>query len=535
MKRSSAALGEAVRSVLGAAPGDASGEAAVPGPEPILAAVQAYQHAFDAQHGGLRQAPKFPSSLPVRLLLRHHRRARDEQSLRMALLTLEQMANGGLMDQLAGGFHRYSTDARWLVPHFEKMLYDNALLAVAFVEAWQVTGRADLARVARQTLDYLLSELALPEGAFAAATDADSEGEEGLYFTWEASEVEALLGDEAAAFSEYFGVTQRGNFEGRNILHVPQPDEARWASLTGARARLLEVRGRRVPPLRDDKVIAAWNGLAISALAVGGRALAEPRYVEAAIRAAGFVLQHMRPGGRLARTFAAGRCGPPGFLSDHAFVTAGLLDLHEATFEPRWLEEALALAEEMERLFADPRGGWFGSGSDGERLIAREKPTHDGAEPSGASVAAMNALRLEAFTGEARWREVADRALRWYAPALASSPTALSELLVALDLFTDGVRQAVLVWPEGEEPGPMLDLLRGQFLPHRVLTGAAEGEALQRLSQVAKVVEGRRAVGGKTTAYVCEGGACRLPVISAEKLLDQLKPVRPYPTASPAQ
>ena len=355
VRQASASLGAAVRAALEAqAP---AGAAELPGPGPIHAAVKAYENAFDPEHGGLRQAPKFPSTLPVRLLLRYHRRARHEGALHMAVPSLERMANGGLMDQLAGGFHRYSTDARWLVPHFEKMLYDNALLAVAYVEAWQVTGRREQARVARQTLDYLLRDLALPGGAFAAATDADSEGEEGRYFLWAPAELEAVLGAEAAAFAAYHGVTPRGHLEGRSILHVPAPDEDRWESFAGARAKLLAARAARVPPLRDEKVVAAWNGLAISALATGGRALGEPRYVEAAARAARFLLDRMRPGGRLARTYAGGRCGPPGFLSDHACLTAALLDLHEATFDPVWIEEAVIVAEATESLFADPARG----------------------------------------------------------------------------------------------------------------------------------------------------------------------------------
>src|SRR6266702_2273876 len=318
------------------------------------------------------------------------------------------------------------------------MLYDNALLAVAYAEAWQVTGRRDLARVTRQTLDYVLRELTSPGFAFYSATDADSEGEEGRFFLWDEAEIREVLGEQAGEFCSFYGVTPGGNFEGRNILAVAAPDEDRWASLAEARARLYMARSRRPPPLCDDKILAAWNGLMISALAFGGRVLGEPLYVEAAARAARFVLDHMRPAGRLARTFKDGALGPPGFLSDHAFLAQGLLDLHEATFEPHWLAEAVALGEAVERLFADPRGGWFVTGSDQEKLLAREKPTHDGAEPAGASVALLNAVRLEAFTGDARWRNVVEAALRWYAPALAEQPVVLTELAVGLDAFQDG-------------------------------------------------------------------------------------------------
>jgi uncharacterized protein YyaL (SSP411 family) len=519
-------LVRAVRTALGAH-GEAAAE--VPGPRPIEEAVAAVREAFDPVHGGLRRAPKFPSNLPVRLLLRHHRRTRDPESLRMATLTLERMAAGGIHDQVGGGFHRYSTDAEWLVPHFEKMLYDNALLAVAFAEAWQVTRRRDLARVVRQTLDYLLREMTSPEGGLYSATDADSEGEEGRFFTWEEREIRDLLGPDAERFLRFHGVTPEGNFEGRSILRVPNPDEDEWEALAPARARLYEARERRPHPLRDEKVIAGWNGLAVSALAFGGRVLGEPRWVEAAARAAEFVLARMVKGGRLQRTWLAGEAGVPAFLEDHAFLVAGLLDLHEATFEPRWLSAAVDLAERQERLFGDPAGGgWYQSASDHERLLAREKPTHDGAEPSGASVAALNALRLHAFTTEERWWKVAEAALRHHAPLLEAQPLALAEMLLALDFATDAAHEVVLVWPEGEPaPEPFVSVLRTSFLPNHALCGAPEGEGIARLGAVAPVAAGKVAA-GRPTAYVCEKGLCRLPAIAPEKLAAQISPARPY-------
>ncbi len=528
VRGAAAAVSAAVQVALGSSPASPSPE--LPGPEPVLAAVRFFEGIFDPVHGGPNRAPKFPSNVPVRLLLRHHRRTQDPSSLSMALLTLERMAAGGLMDQLGGGFHRYSTDERWLVPHFEKMLYDNALLAVAYLEAWQATGRRDLARVARQTLDYLLRDMASPEGAFFSATDADSEDEEGRFFVWEEREIRALLRADADRFCQFFGVSGAGNFEsGRNILWVPQPDEEAWDELAPARATLRAARERRPKPLRDEKVITAWNALAISAMASGGRVLAERRYLESAERAAAFVLDRMRPGGRLARSHKDGRPGPPGFLDDHAFLVQALLDLHEATFDPRWLEEAIRLADETERRFADPRGGWFTSGDDQERLLAREKPTHDGAEPSGASVAILSAVRLEAFTTDPRWRRVAEAALRWYAPTLAEQPAALTDMLLALDAFTDAPREVVVTWVEdGPPPSDLLEVLRRTFLPNRALTGGPQGEALTRLARLAPVAEGRLAVSGKPTAYVCERGACRLPVIGPEKLAEALRPARPY-------
>jgi uncharacterized protein YyaL (SSP411 family) len=525
VRGATASLVQAIRTALAAHPEPG---ADLPGPGAIEGAVGLLGRSFDPVHGGVGRAPKFPSSLPVRLLLRHHRRSRDARSLHMATLTLERMAAGGIHDQVGGGFHRYSTDATWTVPHFEKMLYDNALLATAYVEAWQVTGRADLARVARQTLDYLLREMTSPEGGLYSATDADSEGEEGRFFTWEERELREVLGPDAERLVRFHGVTPEGNFEGRNVLTVPAPDEAEWEALAPARARLYEARARRPAPLRDEKVLAGWNGLAISALAAGGRALGEPRWIDAAARAADFVLSRMVKDGRLQRTWLGGEAGVPGFLEDHAFVAAGLLELAEATLDPRWLEAAVEVCERQERLFADPQGAWFQTADDHDRLLARERPTHDGAEPSGASVAILNALRLHAFTTDERWWRVAAGALRQYAGALESHPTSLAEMLLAVDFATDAPQEVVLVWPEGEAaPGPFLDVLRRTFLPNRALCGAPEGPGIARLGRVAPVAAGKIAA-GRPTAYVCERGLCRLPAIASEKLAAQLAPVRPY-------
>jgi uncharacterized protein YyaL (SSP411 family) len=524
VRAATGSLVHAVRAAL-AAHGEPSSD--LPGPEALQAAVTAYRQVFDPVHGGVRGAPKFPSSLPVRLLLRHHRRSRDAGSLAMATLTLEKLAAGGIHDQLAGGFHRYSTDAAWLVPHFEKMLYDNALLAVAYAEAFQVTGRRDLARVARDTLRYLEREMTSPEGGLYSATDADSDGAEGRFFVWDEPELRSVLGADADRFLDFHGVTPEGNFEGRSILWVPRPDEETWEALAPAREALREVRARRPAPLRDEKVLAGWNGLAISALAFGGRVLGEPGHVAAAARAADFVLGRMVKDGRLQRTWLAGEAGVPAFLEDHAFLAAGLLDLYEATFEPRWLEAAVDLYERQQRLFGDEAGAWFQSAGDHDRLLAREKPTHDGAEPSGASVAVLNALRLHAFTTEDRFWRIAAGALRHYAGAVEAQPTSLAELLLAVDFASDAPREVVLVWPDGSPaPEPFLAVLRRTFLPNRALCGGSEAE-LERAGRIARVAAGKVAA-GRPTAYVCERGACSLPAISPEKLAAQLAPVRPY-------
>ena len=516
-------IAAAVRAAIaGAASGDA-----LPGIEVLDAAAAYYARAYDDANGGVRGAPKFPSSFPVRLLLRHYRRTGNAAALTMAEHTLEKMAASGMHDQLGGGFHRYSTDERWLVPHFEKMLYDNAQLAVAYAEAWQVTGRDDFARVLRTTLDYVLREMTAIDGGFFSATDADSEGEEGTFFVWREDEIRALLGADSERFIRFYGVTPTGNFEGRNVLFVPQPDERAWEALARPREILRLTRGGRPQPLRDDKILTAWNGLMISALAFGGRVLGEPRYVAAAVRAADFILDETRVGGRLQRSWKDGRSSGPGFLEDDAFFIAGLLDLYEATFDQRWLADALILAAATEPLFADiERGGWFRSAGDHERLLAREKPSQDAAEPAGASVALLNVLRLHAISADDAWRRIAERALLAHASMLREQPAALHEMLLAVDFLVAAVPEIVLVWPAGEEvPSSFLDPLRRTFLPNHALLGAVEGLELDTLATLAPPAGGKTALQDSATAYVCERGVCRLPATEPATMMAQIEAI----------
>jgi uncharacterized protein YyaL (SSP411 family) len=513
-------------------PGGAASASRVPDPRLIATTVESLKRAFDAENGGLLGAPKFPSSLPIRLLLRYDRRARDPEALRMATLTLEKMAAGGIYDQLGGGFHRYATDAAWQVPHFEKMLYDNALLVVAYLEAFQVTGRADFARVARETLDYVLREMTARQGGFFSATDADSGGREGEFFLWSEAEIRAQLGAQADRFLRVYGVTAAGNFGGRNILHRPHPDEAEVAALAPARAKLYAVRARRVAPARDDKILTAWNGLMLSALALGGRVLGEPRYLDAAARAADFLLTEVRVGGRLLRAFEDGHAVHAGTLEDYAFLTAGLFDLYESTLDPRWLREALALCTQTEAQFADAaHGGWFMTAGDGEKLLARERPTSDGALPSGTSVALMNVLRAATFSDDDHWRVIAEMAFSALAGPLADRPSTLTEALLALDDRTDAVHEIAIVWPRTSDrasAAPLFSVLRRTFLPNKALAGSAEGDDLTSLARLASFVEGKPALHGRATAYVCQRGRCQLPTNSAEILARQLAQISPY-------
>ena len=490
-----------------------------PGLHVLHGATSYFAEVFDPAEGGVRRAPKFPSSLHTRFLLRYAHRTGDEQALRMATVTLTKMALGGIYDQVGGGFHRYSTDARWLVPHFEKMLYDNALLVPAYVEAWQATGEGFFRDVAADVLEYVAREMTDPGGAFWSATDADSEGEEGTFFLWTPRQLADALGEEdGARAATLFSVTETGNFEGKSVLSLSRiPDEEDRAFLRRVRPKLYEARAKRPPPLTDRKIITGWNGLTISAFARAGLALARRDFIERAARAADYLLRVHRPSSRLARSSMDGVARHAGLLEDHAFLGAGLLDLFEATGEARWLREARTLHEELETRFADrANGGYFRTPEDGEELLAREKPGYDGAEPTGNSVAALTLLRLEAITGEARWREAAERVLRCFGALLAGAPGALGEMLLAVDFALADAKEIVLVRPRGGEDATLVDVLRGRFLPHSVLVRAEEGATEPALAR------DRPALRGLPTAYVCVRGACQLPVTEPDELRKSL-------------
>jgi uncharacterized protein YyaL (SSP411 family) len=520
----------------------------VPGAAALQTAAAVYSRHFDETWGGRSQNMKFPSSLSVRFLLAYHRRSGDAHALEMATLTLEKMAAGGIHDHLGGGFHRYATDPRWLVPHFEKMLYDNAQLAIAYLEGWQVTGREAFAVVTRSILDYVAREMTAPGGGFYSATDADSadpegELEEGRFFTWTPAEVEAALGEADAPLAiAWYGVEPIGPVEGRSVLHTWQSAHAlaeRFeigpaeleTRIAAARKRLFEVRAQRPPPARDEKILAAWNGLMVSAFARAGLALAEPRYVELASRAADHVLEDMRAEGRLRRVWMEGQSVGPAFLEDYAFVIAGLLDLYEAAPDPRWLREAKALQRVLDTHYADEAGGgYFRTADDHENMLAREKPGHDGALPSGNSVAASNLLRLSAFTTDGAYRERAALLLSAFHDTLIETPTALSDMLLALDFELDVVKEVLIVKPEGGNVAPLLDVLRASYVPNRVLSVVTEGEELRSHAELVPLLERKVARDGKTTAYVCENQVCRFPTsdpVTFARELSRVEPIEP--------
>jgi uncharacterized protein YyaL (SSP411 family) len=465
---------------------------------------------FDSRNGGWGGAPKFPASSTIEFLLRRGERT-------MTIYTLRSMASGGIYDQVGGGFARYSVDSNWTVPHFEKMLYDNALLARAYLHGWQVGDDPILRRTVEETLDWTLREMTGPEGAFYSALDADSEGVEGKFYVWSLDELRAVLGDDADEAIAWFGASERGNFEGANILEsrgVEPAPEVRER----IRAALLDKRAERIRPGLDDKRLTAWNALMISALAEAGAVLEREDYLAAARRAAAFVLDEMRTAdGHLLRTYNAGEAKLNAYLEDHAFLLEALLTLYEATFEPRWFHAARQLADAMIERFGDPeRGGFFQTSSDHEQLVARRKEIDDSPIPSGQSSAAFGLLRLAALTGEAGYEQAALGVLALFGDLLRRSPLAFGHLLQALDFHLASTREVALV---GADTSELLRAVRARFRPHLVLAGG-DGEDAAGVP----LLEGRTPVDGRAAAYVCERFTCRRPVSEPAELEALLSP-----------
>ena len=485
---------------------------------------------FDYQNGGVGAAPKFPQAMTLEILLRYYARGHNDRALAMLELTLEKMARGGIYDQVGGGFHRYSTDGFWLVPHFEKMLYDNALLARLYLHAWLVTGRGLYRRIVEETLDYALREMTGEHGGFFSATDADSEGEEGKFFVWTPAELEAILGaEDAGLFGAFFGVSARGNFEGKNILNIPvkASDFARRQGVPLERVVEVVRRGKealrvaregREHPLLDDKALASWNGLMLRALAEAGAALERGDYLDAAACNAAFLLERMRPEGRLRRSFREGQAKLPGFLEDYAFVADGLTALYEATFERRWLDAATELADEMISLFWDEgEGCFYDTGREHEELVVRPRDVFDNAQPCGGSVASDVLLRLAVITGKDDYAAKGAAPLRGLAELMGRAPAGTGRWLAALDFYLSAPVEVAVVGPrDAPETAALLREVHGRYLPNRALVGA-EGESAAAGSGL-PLLEGRGMLGGVPTAYVCEHYVCQLPVTDAGDL-----------------
>jgi uncharacterized protein YyaL (SSP411 family) len=506
--------------------------------EMLHAAFNQAAGAFDASAGGFGGAPKFPRSHELSFLLRYWIRTGTAQALEMVTTTLDHLARGGIYDHLGGGFHRYSTDARWLVPHFEKMLYDQALLARTYLEAYRITKRSDYADVARGILEYVLRDLTDPKGGCYSAEDADSEGEEGKFYVWTQDEVVRVLGqEEGELFNRFYGVTPSGNFEhGASILNIEQPlepfaklkgfDPQRLAQrLASSRARLLTVRATRVRPHRDDKVLTSWNGLMIAAFAYGASTLNEPRYYAAAQQATEFILTTLAQGGGLLRRYRDGEALYPGTLEDYAFFSDGLLELYEASFDPRWLSHAKRLAEQMiERFWDDQGSGFFLRGKDEAPLIVRSKEIYDGATPSGNAVAVLVLVRLGRLTADRRLEEFGRRALEGFAKTLERAPFGYPQMFSAMDFALGPTKEIVIAGdPAAPETVQMVQTIHERFLPRAVAVLHPEGHAGETIEALVPYVKTQEPLRGKPTAYVCEDFICKLPTTDLTTLAELLQ------------
>jgi uncharacterized protein len=481
-------------------------------------AVQRLLAVADRERGGFGGAPKFPPASALELLLARVAGAgrREGPEREVVEATLDAMYAGGIYDHLGGGFARYSVDAVWLVPHFEKMLYDNALLARAYLHGWQALGHERHRRVCEETLDWMLREMRGPEGGFYSALDADSEGEEGRFYVWTPAQIREALGEAADPVIEHFGVSERGNFEGGSVLHLASgPESPEPAGFEAARRTLFEARSERVRPGLDDKRLASWNALAISALADTGAVLGRDDYLEAARDCAEFVLGTLRDEeGRLLRTYKDGDARLNAYLEDHAFLLEALLALYEASFEVRWFVAARDLAETMVERFGDPeRGGFYSTSVDHEQLIVRRKEVGDHPIPSGNSAAAMGLLRLAALTGERRYEEEAEAVFSLFARPAVQHPDAFAHLLRALDFHLSPTRQVALV---GDDLAELAAVVRSDLRPHLVLAAGPEG------SDQPPLLANRTTVDAHPTAYVCENFTCNLPTTDPKQLSSQL-------------
>ena len=489
---------------------------------------------FDPIHGGFGDAPKFPHAMDLRVLLRHYDRTGDAHSLHMVQQSLDKMSRGGIYDHLGGGFARYSTDARWLAPHFEKMLYDNALLAQVYLETYQITHDEGYANVARETMDYVLGRMTGPEGAFYATEDADSEGVEGKFYVWSLAEINDILGAQRAkTFAYVYDVTAHGNWEHHNILNLGKTlhqsskllgmdEDALHRDLADDRAKLLAARERRIPPAKDTKVLTSWNGLMLASLAEASHVLVDLRYAEAASRSAGFLLDRMRTAdGKLLHSYKDGQAKFNAYLDDYANLIDGLTRLFEATGKPRWIEAAIGLAGVMIEEFADPDGGgFFYTGKGHEALIARQKDAYDNATPSGNAMAATALLRLGALTGRAKLTEAGRSALKSVQSVLEQAPTAAGQSLIALDFDLAPPREFAVIAGEDQAGAiAMLGAIASRFLPNKVVAPLFEGAPRVDLTPL---LADRPALESRATAYICERFTCQAPVLGVEGIEDAL-------------
>ncbi|MBN1827809.1 MAG: thioredoxin domain-containing protein [Deltaproteobacteria bacterium] len=520
-------------------------EKKLPGREIIDETFAQLRTNFDSEHGGFGTAPKFPSPHNLLFLLKYWRRTGEPAALAMTELTLTAIRQGGLYDHLGFGIHRYSTDDHWLVPHFEKMLYDQAMTATAFSDAYLATKKDFYGKAAREICDYVVRDLSSGEGGFHTAEDADSEGAEGKFYLWSMDEFRTVLGDDAPLAAAAFSVEERGNFDdedagetgGRNILHLKKPMEESAADLGVSsseleerlevwRKKLFEARSLRPRPLCDDKILTDWNGLMIAALARVGRSMNEPRYVEAAEKAASFILNGSVDGrGRLLHSYAGGSADVPANLDDYAFLIWGLIELYETTFRTEYLDDALRLQKlQIENFWDGDEGGYFFTSDGGERLLVRTKDAYDGAIPSGNSVAFENMLRLGLMTGDAALTEKGRQLAVAFSGSIAQSPTACVHMVSALDLALGPSREIVIAGVEGaDDANALLDSVRSRYLPATIVLFRPMGSEEPPIADLAPFTKNMTVIDGKATAHVCIGGACRLPVTEIQDFIELLE------------
>jgi uncharacterized protein YyaL (SSP411 family) len=485
--------------------------------------------AYDVDNGGLGQAPKFPNAGVYELFLRHYHRSKSARYLEMVTHTLTKMACGGIYDHLGGGFHRYSVDAKWLVPHFEKMLYDNAQLVRIYAHAYKITGEPLFKSVVDESLTYLLREMLQPEGGFYSTQDADSEGEEGKFFVWTEGEVMGILGeDDGAIFCRIYDVSEAGNFEDKNILHpILTLDQAskyfRKKSseieriIAKAKQKLFGEREKRIKPFRDEKIITAWNGLMLSGLAEAIKISPQPLFIDAAKRTIDFIFAKCFRDGLLLHSYKDGQAKLLGFLDDYAFTAIGLLDMYEALFDASALERAIALGGIMLRDFWDEKGGgFFSTGVSHEKLISRAKPIFDASIPSGNAMATQLLLRLYHMTGDDRYNQHAERVLRSYYDAMESQPFGFAHLLCALDFYLEKAKEVVVVGERGEpRVDELLMKIHSVYQPNMTIQLASPSEPLENRSPL---LRGKSQVGGNPTVYVCQNYTCSAPATSWDEL-----------------
>ena len=493
-------------------------------------AVDKVAQSFDKMHGGFGGAPKFPQPMNLEFLLRSYLRTQDEDTLHMVTYTLEQMARGGMYDQVGGGFARYSVDAMWLVPHFEKMLYDNAQLSRIYLHAWQATKNPFFKQIAEEIYDYILREMTSEAGGFYSATDADSEGEEGKFFVWTIPEVQAVLGEDATIAIEYWGMTNSGNFEGSNILYVPnEPDvvaerlglsvDELAAKIESFKQLLYAERADRIPPGLDDKILTSWNGMMLASLAEAARVLKRDDYKQAAIRAGEFLVRELRTDdGRLLRTHKNGVSKLNGYLEDYANLIDGLLELYQTTFEERWFTTAQQLAERVLTHFPAEEGGFFDTSDDHERLIVRPRNVQDNATPSGNSMMAKQLLRLAAYTGEHRYDDASRRSLSLLTEALRQYPQAFGETLNATDMLVNGLTEIAIIGAH-KAATLLLDVTHETFRPNMIVALNAEDVPAETTIPLLNYRTMRE---GEPTVYVCRNFACQMPVTAPDAMRELL-------------